>query len=62
MNEQAIEKSLGCQQPMLRTRARDGQTLPPISQRWTEEQVVDVISRSYGVRTLVCMQLDCTQV
>ena len=62
MNEQSIEKSLGCQQPMLRTRAKEGQTLPPISSRWTEEQVVDVISRSYGVRTLVCMQLDCTQV
>lgn len=62
MNEQSIEKGLGCQQPALRIRAKKGQTLPPISSRWTEEQVVDVISRSYGVRTLICMQLDCTQV
>jgi len=43
VNEQSIEKGLGCQQPALRTRAKKGQALPPISARWTEEQVVDVI-------------------
>lgn len=34
--------------------------LPPVSKRYTKEQVMDEIEANYGIITLLCAKLDCT--
>lgn len=34
--------------------------LPPVHERYTKEQVAEVIERQYGVVTSICNELDCT--
>ena len=36
------------------------QQLPPLSKRYTKEQIEDVIVRAHGLTSSICTALDCT--
>lgn len=36
------------------------QQLPPLSKRYTKEQIEDVIVRAHGLTSSICAALDCT--